>query len=115
MKTSEEIDHVLAYKKAGWSKRKIAAELGISRNTVTSISRRRDRPSQIPCLCFLFVLAAMAVRCGIGSLTPVVVFPNFFHWNFVTSLYEPSAQLQNTPLLAHQSVSELMTTGVRRN
>jgi len=37
MKTSEEIEHVLSCQKAGWSKRRIAAELGISRNTVTRI------------------------------------------------------------------------------
>jgi DNA-binding winged helix-turn-helix (wHTH) protein len=37
MKTSEEIGRIIAYHQAGWSKRRIASELAISRNTVTRI------------------------------------------------------------------------------
>lgn len=48
MKTLEEIDQVLACQKAGWSKRKIAAELGISRNTVARIISRYG--AEAPCV-----------------------------------------------------------------
>lgn len=37
MKSSAEIARIIAYQQEGWSKRRIAAELGISRNTVTRI------------------------------------------------------------------------------
>lgn len=37
MKSSAEIARIIAYQQAGWSKRRIAAELAISRNTVTRI------------------------------------------------------------------------------
>ncbi len=40
MKSTAEIARIIAYQEAGWSKRRIASELAISRNTVTRIINR---------------------------------------------------------------------------
>lgn len=55
MKSTAETDHIISCKQAGWSTRRIATELGISRNTVTRIIRQygdvkplvQQRPSKL--------------------------------------------------------------------
>jgi DNA-binding winged helix-turn-helix (wHTH) protein len=45
MKSAAEIARIIACQEAGWSKRKIATELGISRNTVSRIINRHGAPA----------------------------------------------------------------------